>query len=391
MLGGHAPGGPRGQGVGRRAREGPGLRLGDGGGDDPPLGPGVVGVDDDAVGGGGELPRLHARRPGGGALAVHLPRHGEHKPLVAEDLRHKRRDAGAVEAGVGPVEEAGERGLKLGGAAVAILALLGQGLEHDLLQLWRQIRPLGPHVGDLGLAHLVEELERLLLLVEHLAADHLVEADPGAEHVGPGVDLITPGLLRRHVEELALDDPVLGLSAPLAGLGDAEVDDLDLAVIADEHVLGADVSMDDAERPPVVVHLGVGVMQARGQLHADEGDEIKGDRELKIGALDQDLVQVFAVDELHGDVIDVFDSPEIEGLADVHMGELDRDLGLIDQHVDELLVRAVFGVDHLEREQLLDGPHADGPRQMDLRHPADGDALDQVVLAELGALFEGRG
>ena len=39
-------------------------------------------------------------------------------------------------------------------------------------------------------------------------------------------------------------------------------------------------------------------------------------------------------------------------------------------------------MDHLQREELLEATDPPGLSQMDLRHPADGDALDQLILAE---------
>ena len=93
------------------------------------------------------------------------------------------------------------------------------------------------------------------------AREQLVEHHRRGEQVGAVVHGKARSLLRGHVAELALDHPRLGLHRPSACLGDAEVDDLDLAFVADQDVLGADIPMDDLQVVPLGVLLAVGVVQ----------------------------------------------------------------------------------------------------------------------------------
>jgi hypothetical protein len=64
----------------------------------------------------------------------------------------------------------------------------------------------------------------------------LEQQDAAGEHVAAAIRRVAPGLLRRHVEVLALDDAGLGALAVVA-LGDAEVDQLHLTCLADHYVL----------------------------------------------------------------------------------------------------------------------------------------------------------
>ena len=52
----------------------------------------------------------------------------------------------------------------------------------------------------------------------------------------------------------------------------------------------------------------------------------------------EDRLQVVPVDELHGDVIGVLNLPQVVDVNDVVVIELRRQLGLIDEHVDEFAV-----------------------------------------------------
>jgi hypothetical protein len=119
----------------------------------------------------------------------------------------------------------------------------------------------GMHVGR-ALARRARD-GALLERTDHLAVGRalpqppaharLVQHDPDGEHVGPPIEDQVPRLLRRHVEELALDRPVPRLGRAPLGLRDAEVDHLHLTVVRHEDVVGRHVSMDDVERRAVEV------------------------------------------------------------------------------------------------------------------------------------------
>lgn len=89
----------------------------------------------------------------------------------------------------------------------------------------------------------VVQLDRRRPAEEPTAARrHLVQAHPEGEEVGAAVEGAggVP-LLRRHVRKLALDAGHLRLAQGRLGAGDAEVYQLDGAVLGDEDVVGGDV------------------------------------------------------------------------------------------------------------------------------------------------------
>ncbi len=78
-------------------------------------------------------------------------------------------------------------------------------------------------------------------------------------------------------------------------------------------------------------------------------------------------------------------------MDDVVVLELRGELRLVDEHGDEVGVVGEVRQDLLDRDRLLealDAPHA---RLPDLGHAADGDPLEQRVLAELARTAGGAG
>ena len=105
-------------------------------------------------------------------------------------------------------------------------------------------------------------------------------------------------LLGRHVLELALDDAGLGALALAERLGDAEVGHLDLALLADEHVLGADVAVDDLQRLAAAVLAPVGVGQRPAHLGHHVERDAPGQGEARLLGAPPDGGEVPAVDQL---------------------------------------------------------------------------------------------
>ena len=114
-----------------------------------------------------------------------------------------------------------------------------------------------------GLAHLHQHVEVGVALERLAAGGQQIQQRPDREQIRARVELGADRLLGRHVRELALDDPGGRFLAPVDRLGDAEVGQLHLAFAAEQHVLGRDVAVNDAQRLAVAlarVHVG----QARG-------------------------------------------------------------------------------------------------------------------------------
>src|SRR5690606_30130623 len=278
---------------------------------------------------------------------------------------------------------------------VAVLLVLGQRLEHDALELVRDLPVVGAGRQDLDVADLLQGGEVRLADEQPLAGQELVEDGAAGVYVRGAVDLRTAHLLRRHVAELALEDAGLGLGALAGRLGDAEVDELDLALERDQHVLRADVPVNQVELAAGLVALVVRVVQALAHLHDDEAG--LGDRHRLAGlargaaaalpAAVEDRAQIAPVNVLEGDVVVVVDHAEVEDLSDVGVFELDRDLRLVDEHADELLVRRNVGKNALDRDQPLEALDAVGLGAEHLGHAADVDPLEEIVLAERDGLL----
>jgi hypothetical protein len=153
------------------------------------------------------------------------------------------------------------------------------------------------------LLHLLEGGEVALADEEPLAGEQLVEHDAHGEDVAASVDRQAPHLLGRHVAELALEDARLRLAGLARGLGDAEVDELHLAVVRDEHVLRRDVAVHEVEVAAGGVLLVVRVVEALADLHGHVAGHGHGHGLAALARPVEDRAQVLAVHVLHGDEV----------------------------------------------------------------------------------------
>ena len=124
--------------------------------------------------------------------------------------------------------------------------------------------------------------------------------------------------------ELALDHPGLGFGGPALGLGDAKVDELGGALVADHEVLRADVAVDDVQGIARGVGFAVGVVQT----FATAGNHVqqKGQGQLLFGFLHLFLegTQVEARDVLHELEIEVTNVWNNRLVGDQSLDEKDR-------------------------------------------------------------------
>ena len=207
---------------------------------------------------------------------------------------HRRRRPGLRRGGAHAhsARRRQEVGAHVGGVLVAVVAVLGQGLEHD------PVEGLG-HVGGHGrrrprdLAHvLVGDGHRGVAREGRFAGEQLVEQAAGRVQVAAGVDDLAAGLLGRQVlggahHGVGLGD---GRRGVLHGAGDAEVHHLHRARRGQHDVAGLDVPVDDAG--------AVGVLQ-RVQ---DAGDDLHGLGDGHGLALAEELADRVPLDVLHDDV-----------------------------------------------------------------------------------------
>ncbi len=166
------------------------------------------------------------------------------------------------------------------------------------------------------------------------------------------------------------------------GFGDAEIDELALTFVAEDDVLGADVTVHDAELMAVGIAFVVGVVQAFTQLHDDIADLIDAQLLAVLDRTVKDRSEVSPGNILHGDVVLLVDMTEVEDLGDVGVGELPCDLGFIDEHRDELVILGDGWQDALDGQDTLKTLDTKGFGLEDLCHASCIDLFQEVVFAE---------
>ena len=104
--------------------------------------------------------------------------------------------------------------------------------------------------------------------------------------------------------------------------------------------------------------------------------------------------EVLSGNVLHGDEVIIVDLAQIVDVGDVLVIQLGGELGLVDEHVDEVLVLGGLGEDLLDGDTLLEALDPLSARLPDLGHTPQPDALLEGVLAKLdgwlGLFFRDR-
>ena len=154
---------------------------------------------------------------------------------------------------------------------------------------WPIVRGSANLPSAIRLQHLVRVLPR----ERQLAGGQLVQHDADGEDVGAKIERPALDVLGRHVRRRA--EQLAGDGHPLEvdDLRDAEVHQLDEPVVADHHVLGLHVAVDDAETVRV------------GERAADLDADHRGDLGEARLVLADELLERLPVDELGDDVADV--------------------------------------------------------------------------------------
>jgi hypothetical protein len=140
---------------------------------------------------------------------------------------------------------------------------------------------------------------------------------------------------------LSLNETVICFDVDGLRSGDAEVHDLDVPVLVDHDVLRLKVPVDDAET--------VGFGQPVADLHPDAQQHAQAQAS---GHADH-VLQVLAVDVLHGDEMDPVRFPEVEHPADVPVGDLAGQPELAAEPLERLLVGSDLRIDELEGDLSL--------------------------------------
>ncbi len=169
----------------------------------------------------------------------------------------------------------------------------------------------------------------------------------------------------------------------VARAGDAEVDDLHGAVPGDQDVLLRDVAVDDTQRLSELVGLSMRVVQAFGDLLHGVGAQAERKGDLLLRRLLQQAQEIHSLDVLHGQEVGFAHGAEVEDLDDVGVIEAECDLGLVDEHRDELPRAGKRWVDLLDHQLLVQPLRNGGAREENLGHPPRPDSSDELVFAEL--------
>ncbi len=297
---------------------------------------------------------------------------------VAHGVAHE--GAEVVAGGAQGHQRALEGGGELGHGLVAVLGILLQALEEDLLHVAGEVRVLharGEHGARDDVAHGGD-----VVVAEEgvVVGGEPVEHDPQREDVGAAVDGAAARLLRRHVRDLALELPGGGLAAGAAdGLGHAEVDQLHDAVVRAEDVLRGDVAVDEHQVGVALVAQLVRGVEGGAGLHADAQGEAQ--RHLG-GVLPEGLAEDgerLPVDPLHDDVEDLVLLPQVEDLGHVGVVDLGGERGLVEEHLLELGILAQGRQHRLDGHRLVEAARAALPRRPHRGHPALGDGDEELV------------
>jgi hypothetical protein len=255
------------------------------------------------------------------------------------------------------------------GILVALVQLAGEQALQDVVQPVVNLRVQLAEVGDREAENALAGFLRGAGL-EHVPPQQQVpENDARREQVGALVGDLEIGLLGAHVVGLAGDDFSLLIGQQATRLGDAEVRQLHVAFKGDEDVLHADVAVDDAQRVPVRIRLGMGIGQATRNAAGDEHREVARQMPVLGGELLEELFEVHAADEFHGDEVLALRFPELVGLDDVRVDQVGDELGFADEVVQEQLLPREVLPDELERHAfdeslrtqllgLVNDPHA---------------------------------
>ncbi|MDP1691838.1 MAG: hypothetical protein Q8L49_07825 [Burkholderiaceae bacterium] len=203
--------------------------------------------------------------------------HGHRQPVPRHEARHQvagARRAGADRAPGLPGAQVGGQGVDAG---MALVGHLGQGLEHDAVEVTAQRAHQrvadGQHAAGArrrlvqhGLQHLARAVGRVS--ARAAAGEQLEQQQAQRVHVGGhaqrfAAHLLGAGVVGRERAFAGLGERRVGVFQRVQRLGDAEVQQLDLALGRDQHVGRLQVAVH--QQGAVRNGDGVGQLQKQGQ------------------------------------------------------------------------------------------------------------------------------
>ena len=166
-------------------------------------------------------------------------------------------------------------------------------------------------------------------------------------------------------------------------LGDAEVDDLHRAVVADEDVRRRHVAMDDVERLLVVALALVRVVQTRRGRRHDRDDVARAacaasSSRPPRASWRRSSPWTYSIAKKYSPFV----LADVVDLHDVLVVEARGEARLVEEHRDEALVSRVLGANPLEHDVTLEAFDAVGAPEQDVGHAARRQMLEHGVPPE---------
>ena len=138
--------------------------------------------------------------------------------------------------------------------------------------------------------------------------------------------------------------------------------------------------------------LGVEVAHPRRGL-ADQFDRVLERQEIaNVATAATQLIELFALDVLHGDVRQAIVFVDVVDVNDVGMTEQRADARLVEEHIDDAWILGELALEALDDDFFFEAGHRGLAREINFGHAAGGEAAHQfVTIAERhGALERGR-
>jgi len=140
--------------------------------------------------------------------------------------------------------------------------------------------------------------------------------------------------------------------------------------------------VDDVHRATRLVALLVRVLERRTDAAHHQQGQVQRQAHAALAGASQDRAQIASVHILHRDVVGLLEATQVVDLDDARMREAGDHLGLVDEHVHELLVVREVRQDAFDRDDLLEALDTAALGAIDLGHASDRDAVEQRVGAK---------
>ena len=257
-----------------------------------------------------------------------------------------------------------------------------EGAHDDLFEAFGDGAIVEGGGEDLDVADFLQGGEFIGADEEAFVGEHLVQQDANTKDIGASVDGQSHDLFGSHVAEFPFEDARFGVRAFGGGFGDPKVDDLHLAFVGNDDILGRDIAVNDVEFTHGDIFVAVSVVES----FADFGDDVndKGDGEGRFdvaGAIDQ-AADIAAVDVFHRDKKRLANAAEFVYLGDIGVVKRDGDPRLVDEHLGEFGIACEVRQDAFDRDESFDAFEACDFGAEDFRHPADIKSVEQQVITK---------